>query len=42
MDDFGVSGDQKVKIMEDDIEEQMKSMAKRDFGVELNHQLFDG
>jgi aarF domain-containing kinase len=28
--------------MEDDIEEQMKSMAKRDFGVELNHQLFDG
>jgi aarF domain-containing kinase len=28
--------------MEDDIEEQMKRMAKSEFGVELNHELFDG
>jgi aarF domain-containing kinase len=28
--------------MEDDIEEQMKRMARQEFGVELNHQLFDG
>lgn len=30
------------KGMDDDIEEQMKMMAKAEFGVELNHDLFDG
>jgi aarF domain-containing kinase len=28
--------------MDDDIEEQMKKMAKSEFGVELNHELFNG